>query len=368
MTEPFEFDPEFVPDPDRVIARYEAWWNNDCLDRPLVHLTCRRDRPAAPLLPLPELGEDHVRRHVAADFRIARTENYLRQTRFFGDTIPSVSPGLNVAYTAVLAGATVNYTNSDWIVPTVEDWDTAPEPRFDPEEPLMSRLIGTARALAENARGRYILASPPYVDCVTIMSQTRGTQEFCLDLIDAPEKVQRYRDRFVRAWLDSAGWWRSFARRLGYPGTTNWAGTFSPDYYDQIQCDFCVMIGPDTFRWLVMPEMRAEAEFFGGVMYHLDGPGEVQHLNALLEIPHIKAIQWVPIAGSERPTSGHWLPLLKRIQDAGKALQIYAMADEVDLYRQHLKPEGLMLHFGFTNPGLSQDDCEALMRQIERWR
>ncbi len=215
VTDPFEFDPEFVPEADRVIARHAAWWNNDCLDRPLVHLTCRRDRPSEPLLPLPELGDDHVGRHVDTDFRIARTENYLRQTRFFGDTIPSVSPGLNVAYTAVLAGATVNYTNSDWIVPTVEDWDTAPEPRFDPEESLMSRLIETARALAENARGRYILASPPYVDCVTMMSQMRGTQEFCLDLLDVPENVERYRDRFVRAWLDSAAWWRSFARRRG---------------------------------------------------------------------------------------------------------------------------------------------------------
>jgi hypothetical protein len=127
------------------------------------------------------------------------------------------------------------------------------------------------------------------------------------------------------------------------------------------------MIGPETFRWLVMPQMRAEAELFGGVLYHLDGPGEVQHLDALLEVPQIKAVQWVPIAGSTRPTSGHWLPLLKRIQSAGKALQIYARAREIELYIEHLRPEGLMLHFGFTDMDLSEDECTALMKRIERW-
>jgi hypothetical protein len=53
----------------------------------------------------------------------------------------------------------------------------------------------------------------------------------------------------------------------------------------------------------------------------------------------------------------------------GEALQVCARADEFDLYRGHLKPEGLFLHFGLTQPpALKREaDCEALMRRIERW-
>ena len=365
----FEFDPAFVPDAEKRIARHAAWWNNACLDRPVVHLTFPRAQPLGPDPKFPELGDDAVGRHVNPEFRLALTEYMLNRTHYFGDTIPSFSPGLNIAYTAALARAKVLYTNTDWIEPTVTDWDEAPEPRFDPNEPLMKRLIETTRILAENSRGRYIIETPSFVDCVTTMSQMRGAQEFCTDLYDVPEKVVRYRDRFVQAYLDSAAFWNEFVRARGYPGTTNWTGILSPDWGNQIQCDFCVMIGSEIFDWLVMPEQRREAEFFGKVVYHLDGPGEVQHLDALLEIPQIKAIQWVPIADSDKPTSGCWIPLLQRIQQAGKALQVYARADELDIYREHLKPEGLFLHFGFTKqPSLkSAEDCQALIKQIEKW-
>jgi len=369
VTRSFAFDSDAMPDAGRMVERHRAWWSNDCIDRPVVHLKFPREKPLGPDPVWPERGGEGVGRHVNPAFRLALTEYTLNRTRYFGDTIPSISPGLNTAYTAALARATVQYTNSDWIEPTVEDWDETPAPAFDPDEPLMKRVIDTSRILAENSRGRYIVETPSYMDCVTTMSQMRGTEAFSLDLVDAPEKVVRYRDRFVDAFLESAAFWNEFIRARGYPGTTNWTGILSPDWGNQIQCDYCVMIGPEMFRWLVMPEMRREAAFFGNVVYHLDGPGEIQHLDALLEIPEVKAVQWVPIAGLNKPTSGHWIPLLRRIQDAGKALQVYARADELELYREHLKPEGLFLHFGFTQqPALkSEADCEALLRRIERW-
>ena len=91
---------------------------------------------------------------------------------------------------------------------------------------------------------------------------------------------------------------------------------------------------PWTQSLLFAPEQRSEVAFFGGAFYHLDGPGAVVHLDALLEIPHMKAIQWVPGAG--QPTAAGWIPL--------------------------------MLHFGFDEWGLSESECESLMRSIEAWR
>jgi 5-methyltetrahydrofolate--homocysteine methyltransferase len=365
----FEFDPDYVPHADKVIARHAAWWKNECIDRPVVYLTFQGEtsRGLRPEWPATEVKG--VGRHVDPEFRLALTEYMLDRTRYFGDAIPAFTPGLNIAYTATLARATVSYTNTDWIEPTVFDWDNAPEPKFDVDEPVMKRLIETTRMLAENSRGRYIMKTPDYVDCVSSMSEMRGAQDFCMDLVDQPEKVVRYRDAFIEAYLDSAAFWNRFIRDYGYPGTTNWTGVLSTTLGNQIQCDFSVMIGREMFHWLVMPEQRREAEYFGDNLYHLDGPGQIQHLDALLEIPQIKAIQWVPIAGSDKPTSGHWIPLLQRIQQAGKALQVYARADELDLYKEHLKPEGLFLHFNMTQqPALqSEADCEQLMKEVEKW-
>lgn len=114
------FDPDFLPDAEKRVARHTAWWNNGCLGRPVVHLRFPREKPLGPDPTFPELGDDAVGRHVHAEFRLAVTEYTLNHARYFGDTIPSFSPGLNIAYTAALAEASVIYGNSDWRLPDHE--------------------------------------------------------------------------------------------------------------------------------------------------------------------------------------------------------------------------------------------------------
>jgi hypothetical protein len=54
--------------------------------------------------------------------------------------------------------------------------------------------------------------------------------------------------------------------------------------------------------------------------YHLDGKGQIPHLDLLLSLPRLRGIQWVP--GDGNPPPEHWLPLLKRIRDGGKLCQV----------------------------------------------
>ena len=111
----FQFDPEIVPDADRVVERYRAWWNNECLDRPLVFLDCNLEKPTRPLLPIRDYSKDFLARQTDAEYRIAYIENRLSSKRWFGDAIPSVGAGMNISYTALLAGATIHYDGMDWI-------------------------------------------------------------------------------------------------------------------------------------------------------------------------------------------------------------------------------------------------------------
>jgi len=58
-------------------------------------------------------------------------------------------------------------------------------------------------------------------------------------------------------------------------------------------------------------------------IYHLDGPGAIHHLDTLLNLPELHAIQWVPGAGV---TGGitQWVPLILRVQSKGKSIVVYA--------------------------------------------
>ena len=88
-----------------------------------------------------------------------------------------------------------------------------------------------------------------------------------------------------------------------------------------LQCDFCYMIGPEMFAKFVLPELRASCKKLTNSFYHLDGPGALPHLDALLDIPELKGIQWVP--GDGQPDITRWPEVYRKIRAAGKLIQIF---------------------------------------------
>ena len=83
--------------------------------------------------------------------------------------------------------------------------------------------------------------------------------------------------------------------------------------------DFCYMISPAMFDRFVKPELAATCRRLKHAFYHLDGPGELAHLDSLLEIPELKGVQWVPGAG--QPDITHWPEVYRKIAKAGKLIQ-----------------------------------------------
>jgi len=359
-------DPEFVSDWDKVKARYEAWWHNEIVDRPPVVVSCQRATPRWPLRPLPSPEDIEPQRYYFdAEYRIGEIENALATTDYFGDTIPTFHRGVNTAYLALFAEAIPKFVPGQttvWCEPFIGDWDKAAQPTFDRGHEMFRKIVAVADAIAANARGRYMLALPDHLDVVTTMSQMRGVGEFCIDLIEEREAVCAYRDAHIAAWKESFDFWFDFDRQAGFDGITNWAGAYSATRGGVLQCDFCAMISPAMFEWLVVPELAAEAAHLDGAMYHLDGPGALPHLNLLCDIPGVGVIQWIPGAGN--PSAAQWPELLRRLQDAGKALQISCNTEELDLICDTLRPEGVMLRMGQLP---DSNACRHVLQRVEKW-
>jgi hypothetical protein len=71
------------------------------------------------------------------------------------------------------------------------------------------------------------------------------------------------------------------------------------------------------FQEFIVPELIDYMTVNAYSVYHLDGPDELKHLDALLEIGDLKAIQWTPGAGHEPTSHDRWMPHFNRIQKAG---------------------------------------------------
>jgi hypothetical protein len=128
-----------------------------------------------------------------------------------------------------------------------------------------------------------------------------------------------------------------------------------------LACDFATLISPDHFEEFCLPSIRKEAECFTHNVFHLDGPGVGKNIDAVLELPNLKAVQWVQGYGDDAPIM-QWLPLIHKIQAAGKSVIVDLQLDELDEFISKTDPTGIMLWI----PAEPKDQDEVLKR-VQKW-
>jgi hypothetical protein len=77
-------------------------------------------------------------------------------------------------------------------------------------------------------------------------------------------------------------------------------------------------------------------------LFHLDGPQALRLLDLLLDLPQLDAVQWV--YGSGNGPASNWIDVYKRIQNAGKSIQLIAeTAEGARTVVDQLKPQGVWI-------------------------
>jgi len=147
------------------------------------------------------------------------------------------------------------------------------------------------------------------------LAAIRGNERLLVDLVDCPDKVKRALDQVCSAHTEML---EAYAQLLDFDtyGSINVEGLYTPGRQSRPQCDMSCMISQKMFREFVVPCLEREAEDVDAMHYHLDGPGAIQHLEALCEIEGLDTISWVP--GSGEGQAQDWAMLHKKIDDLGK--------------------------------------------------
>lgn len=351
--------------------RYEAWWQGEIVDRAVIQVIAPRDPLRADELfdyfPKPgELSpEELFRWFTDPEQAIPRLERRIEAIYWGGEAFPVAFPVSTrlVAILAAYLGCPYRVfpgSNTGWADPIIEDWKRQPDLTFDPENEWWQISKRLLEAAAERAEGRYYVGIPDLNGPGEIVARLRGTAELAMDLIDHPQEVKVAVEKVNHAWLR---YWEAchgiIHQWIG--GYIYWMSIWSESPSTDLQCDFSCMISPEMFEEFFLPAIEQQTEWVGRTIYHLDGPGAVQHLDALLALPKLDGIQWVPGAGA--PPVSEWIPLLKRIQEAGKLLVLYCENWEVERLLAELRPEGVLL----STICSSVEEAEELLRKVERW-
>lgn len=307
---------------EKTVARFDAWWVGEIVDRPPVLVGVSPSRPyAGPV----STHTDHQARWLDVEFVVEEALAKMAQTDYVGDRFPLFWSNIGPEITATLYGCPLTFTEStSWSTPVVHeaaDWErllTTPPDFANVYWQTMERMTDYA---LERCAGRYIVGITDLHGNYDILAALRDPMQLCLDLMDCPDLVAKAGMHVAEGYV--AAFDRLYAQvaTAGF-GATSWLPIYykGPAYVPS--SDFWCMVSPQAARELIWPAILREMAPLERSIFHLDGPQALRHLDLLLDLPQLNAVQWVYGAG--RGPAARWIEIYRRIRQAGKSLQLIA--------------------------------------------
>ena len=321
---------------EKIKTDARAWWDGK-LDRPLIHVTLTGRPPGQPEPPIPSRPFiSFYDESVSTEAIIARWDYVLSCYRFLGDAFPAVWPNFGAGVLAAFMGATLKSdipAGTVWFQPEQEQEIGDIRFHYDPENPWFQRISDIYRAGLKHWQGQVQMGMTDLGGNLDILSSFRPSEKLLLDLYDHPDEVKRLTSEAHEAWWSYFNEFNTMLQpvNLGYSA---WDGMLSETPFYMLQCDFAYMISPAMFDEFVKPELQASCQRLDHAFYHLDGPGQLPHLDSLLSISELKGIQWIPGAG--QPDMAHWPQVYRKIRKAGKLIQIFGSFKTLDALTDQL--------------------------------
>jgi hypothetical protein len=342
-------------------GRYLDWWQGKGLIITMWEHLQQGVRPHADVSPPPP-PRDLSQRWFDPEWQTAELDYYLSRSSFLAD-IPAVAntqlgPG---SLAAILGGVLEGGENTIWIHPNPNQRDDIV---FNHENAAWKLHRDLLKHCKERSRGNYYVGMPDLMEGLDILAALRGTDTVLMDTVAEPDLVEsqlgQINDIYFKVFDELYEIIRE-GDEMAFCYFSLWA----PGKMTKLQSDISIMIGVEDFRHFVRPYIREQCQKIPYTLYHLDGVGAIRHLDALLEIEELKAIQWTP--GINEPQGGNpkWYDLYRKILAGGKSLMAsWVQVEEIQPLLDAIGAEGVHLMIDFKTEG----DIEAALNIAERYR
>lgn len=350
-------------------VKFTNWWAQKNLGRPLMVVVAKKEGIVESF---PEelncMTIDDKYRN--ADLMIKRYRHYCNTHDFLAESFPNMSVDFGPGSLAAYIGSDITFQEDTvWFDEFVENWDEFPEIQYDPENKWWKEHYALIIKSRELAKDDFYIGIPDLLENIDVLASLRGATNMIYDMIDEPEEVEErikqiseiyfeYYDRFYDVVKDEEGGSCYTVFQVWGRGKTA-----------KLQCDFSAMMSPNNFRDFIQEPLRQQARKLDNILYHLDGPDAIKHMDALMEIDEIDALQWT--SGDHGPdgTLEDWYVIYDKARKAGKSLWIKVYTGELDDWIagadkliQRYGSHCILLHF----PEMSRGDADQLLDYAEK--
>lgn len=334
------------PNWDETTRHYIDWWN---------HTGYVIGAEWNPFPGDPSFGDVHApvepatidERSTNPAFMAARIHHELGSHTYPSDFMPIGSPSLGPGSLALWLGSNPGFSRETvWYHPCVSSVEDLSELKFDPTNRWWKLTVEQIEHCKALGKGRYPVGCPDLIEGIDTLSSLVGAENMFADMKEMPELVHARLREINQVWFksydaiydmikDEAGAAAFWAFSLWGPGKTA-----------KIQCDASSMISPDMFGEFVVPYLREQCQHLDYSMYHLDGTQCIPHLDHILSIKELDAIEWTPQLRSDIQGGGGkmWHDMYRKIKAAGKSIQVvYLSGEDVIPLFDAVGPEGMFV-------------------------
>ena len=349
------------PNLEETKKRYVDWWNHKGIILNMWEQFQEGVIPHADV-PAPQPYRDLNQRWFDPEWRAEYLDWYVAHSSLMADMLPVANTQLGPgSLAAILGGVFEGGEDTIWIHPNPNYMDDI---TFDPNHPNYLLHKNLLKACKQKAQGHYYVGMPDLMEGLDVLAAIKGTDKVLLDTVMQPEvlehQMQQINDIYFQVFDELYDIIRE-GDEMAFCYFSSWA----PGKMSKLQSDISTMISVDDYRRFVQPFIREQCQKIDYTLYHLDGVGAMHHLDALLEIDELNAIQWTPGVGEPQGGSPKWYDLYRKILAGGKSVMAcWVTLDELKPLLDHIGGEGVHIEMDFHN----EREVEQAMRIIEEFQ
>ncbi len=344
---------------------YIDWWNHKGIVLNMWEHFQEGVTPHADI-PKPKPYRDLNQRWFDPEWRAEYLDWYVAHSSLMADMLPVANTQLGPgSLAAILGGVFEGGEDTIWIHPRpIVDGSDVDDITFDPEHPNWLLHKALLRACKKKAQGHYYVGMPDLMEGLDVLAAIKGTDKVLLDTVMQPEVLERQMQQINDIYFQVFDELYDIIREgdeMAFCYFSSWA----PGKMSKLQSDISTMISVDDYRRFVQPFIREQCQKIDYTLYHLDGVGAMHHLDALLEIKELNAIQWTPGVGEPQGGSSKWYDLYNKILAGGKSIMAcWVTLDELRPLLDNIGGEGVHIEMDFHN----EREVEQAMKIVDDFK
>ena len=343
-----------------------GWWNGKINNRWALGLVSPR---RTPLLcdPVPAAPENYRERWLDYKNLNTRKESVFASHAFKGAVFPENTAYLGPGSLSIFLGADPDFQKETvWQNPAYHITpDKVDRLVFDRNGFYWNWTKAALSHIHERAQGRFIATMPDLIEGLDTLSELFGTNNLLMYMMDFPDDLLRLLDQLDDFYFDAYDELAEIIKMKDGSVPFMAFNVWAPGRCAKIQCDFSAMISPDMFDAFVLPRLKKQCARLDYTVYHLDGPSAIAHLDSVLSIPELNAIQWAPGAGNA-PASDRtwWDKVWKKVYAAGKSAYMHDVpAEQIEAFVKEFGQAGTQIISWVP----SEDDSDRMMDESLNW-